>query len=148
MLPGDRRHLCPGHQALRGDLRLLRRRTIATPSWPLNHLKPTDAARLRDVQLDVHFAVYTHTDTSLTRGDIRTLPSLSARGDQLSAYHPVASTSTDGPITSSSVNPRRPNQPAAATVSTSFRWPHRASKTLWRTCSGSGSINGARMNSH
>src|ERR1700739_2849975 len=86
MLPGDRRHLCPGHQALRGDLRLLRRRTIATPSWPLNHLKPTDAARLRDVQLDVHFAVYTHTDTSLTRGDIRTLPSLSARGDQLSAY--------------------------------------------------------------
>src|ERR1700726_4727237 len=86
MLPGDRRHLCPGHQALRGDLRLLRRRTIATPSWPLNHLKPTDAARLRDVQLDVHFAVYTHTDTSLTRGEIRTLPSLSARGDQLSAY--------------------------------------------------------------
>jgi hypothetical protein len=85
MLPGDRRHLCPGHQALRGDLRLLRRRTIATPSWPLNHLKPTDAARLRDVQLDVHFAVYTHTDTSLTRGEIRTLPSLSARGDQLSA---------------------------------------------------------------
>src|SRR6201998_1839800 len=86
MLPGDRRHLCPGHQALRGDLRLLRRRTIATPSWPLNHLKPTDAARLRDVQLDVHFAVYTHTDTPLTRGAIRTLPSLSARGDQLSAY--------------------------------------------------------------
>jgi hypothetical protein len=36
--------------------------------------------------LDVHFAVYTHTDTSLTRGEIRTLPSLSARGDQLSAY--------------------------------------------------------------
>src|ERR1700723_2305540 len=45
-------------------------------------------ARLRDVQLDVHFAVYTHTDTSLTRGEIRTLPSLSARGDQLSAYFP------------------------------------------------------------
>src|ERR1700722_1349164 len=86
MLPGDRRHLCPGHQALRGDLRLLRRRAIAPPSWPLNHLKPTDAARLRDVQLDVHFAVYTHTDTSLTRGEFRTLPSLSARGDQLSAY--------------------------------------------------------------
>src|SRR5262249_29533130 len=86
MLPGDRRHLCPGHQALRGDLRLLRRRTIGAPSWPLNHLKPTDAARLRDVQLDVHFAVYTHTDTSLTRGEIRMLPPLSARGDQLSAY--------------------------------------------------------------
>jgi hypothetical protein len=45
-----------------------------------------DAARLRGVQLDVHFAVYTHTDTSFTRGEIRTLPSLSARGDQLSAY--------------------------------------------------------------
>src|SRR5580704_4933143 len=86
MLPGNRRHLCSGYQALRGDLRLLRRRTGATPGRPLDHLKPTDAARLRDVQLDVHFAVYTHTNTSLTRGKIRTLPSLSARGHLLSAY--------------------------------------------------------------
>src|ERR1700730_550075 len=86
MFPRDRRHLRSRHQTLRGDLRLLRGRTIATPGRPLDHLKPTDAARLRDVQLDVHFAVYTHTNTSLTRGKIRTLPSLSARGHLLSAY--------------------------------------------------------------
>src|SRR5271154_432736 len=86
MLPSDRRHLRPGHQALRGDPRLFRRRTIATPGRPLKHLKPTDPARLRDVQLDVHFAVYTHTNTSSIRGENRTPSSLSARGDQLSAY--------------------------------------------------------------
>src|ERR1019366_1704266 len=75
------------HQALRGNLRLLRRRAIATPSRPLNHLKPTDAAPFRDVQLDVHFAVCNHTDTSLIRGQPCTLLSCSARGDQLSAYN-------------------------------------------------------------
>src|SRR6478752_7811545 len=86
MFPRDRRHLRSRHQTLRGDLRLLRGRTIATPSRPLNHLKPTDAARLRDVQLDVHFAVCNHTATSLIRGQLCTLLSCSARGDQRSAY--------------------------------------------------------------
>src|SRR5438067_9619413 len=73
MFTCDRCNLRPGHQALRGDLRLLRCRAIATPSRPLNHLKPTDAARLRDVQLDVHFAVCNHTTTSLIRGQLCTL---------------------------------------------------------------------------
>src|SRR5258708_18879745 len=86
MFPRDRRHLRSRHQTLRGDLRLLRGRTIATPSRPLNHLKPTDAARLRDVQLDVHFAVCNHTATSLIRGQLCTLLSCFARGDQRSAY--------------------------------------------------------------
>src|ERR1700676_3190261 len=86
MFPGDRRHLRSRHQALRGDLRLIRGRTIATPSRPRNNLKPTDAAPLRDVQLDVHFAVYNHTDTSLIRGQLRTLLSCFARGGRLSAY--------------------------------------------------------------
>src|SRR5258708_11397508 len=86
MFPRDRRHLRSRLQTLRGDLRLLRGRTIATPSRPLNHLKPTDAARLRDVQLDVHFAVCNHTATSLVRGQLCTLLSCSARGDQRSAY--------------------------------------------------------------
>src|SRR5258708_4372902 len=63
MFTCDRCNLRPGHQALRGDLRLLRCRAIATPGRSLNHLKPTDAARLRDVQLDVHFAVCNHTAT-------------------------------------------------------------------------------------
>src|SRR3984893_1653047 len=88
MFPRDRRHLRSRHQTLRGDLRLLRGRTIATPSRPLNHLKPTDAARLRDVQLDVHFAVCNHTATSLIRGQLCTLLSCSARGDQPIAYVP------------------------------------------------------------
>jgi hypothetical protein len=52
------------------------------------YLKPTDAARLRDVQLDVHFAVCNHTATSLIRGQLCTLLSCSARGDQRSAYVP------------------------------------------------------------
>src|SRR4029077_4222722 len=86
MFPRDRRHLRSRHQTLRGDLRLLRGRTIATPSRPLNHLKPTDAARLRDVQLEGHFAVCNHTATSLIRGQLCTLLSCSARGDQRSAY--------------------------------------------------------------
>src|SRR5258708_4944704 len=86
MFPRDRRHLRSRLQTLRGDLRLLRGRTIATPSRPLNHLKPTDAARLRDVQLDVHFAVCNNTATSLIRGQLCMLLSCSARGDQRSAY--------------------------------------------------------------
>src|SRR5882762_7971704 len=86
MFPCDRRHLRSRHQALRGDLRLIRGRTIATPSRPRNHLKPTDAARLRDVQLDVHFAVCNHTATSLIRDQLCTRLSCFARGDQLSAY--------------------------------------------------------------
>src|SRR6202166_4825743 len=86
MFPCDRCNLHPGHQALRGDLRLLRCRAMATPGRPLNHLKPTDAARLRDVQLDVHFAVCNHTATPLVRGQLCTLLSCSARGDERSAY--------------------------------------------------------------
>src|SRR5450432_2719782 len=86
MFPCDRCNLRPGHQALRGDLRLLRCRAIATPGRSLNHLKPTDAARLRDVQLDVHFAVCNHTATPLVRGQLCTLLSCSARGDERSAY--------------------------------------------------------------
>src|ERR1700724_1650546 len=86
MFPCDRCNLHPGHQALRGDLRLLRCRAMATPGRPLNHLKPTDAARLRDVQLDVHFAVCNHTATPLVRGQLWTLLSCSARGDERSAY--------------------------------------------------------------
>src|ERR1700688_5281545 len=86
MFPCDRCNLHPGHQALRGDLRLLRCRAMATPGRPLNHLKPTDAARLRDVQLDVHFAVCNHTATPLVRGQLCTLRSCSARGEERSAY--------------------------------------------------------------
>jgi hypothetical protein len=39
--------------------------------------------------LDVHFAVHTHTNTSSIRGEIRTIPLRSARGDQLSAYDQI-----------------------------------------------------------
>src|SRR5947209_10413293 len=91
MFTCNRCNLRPGHQALRGDLRLLRCRAIATPSRPLNHLKPTDAARLRDVQLDVHFAVCNHTTTSLIRGQLCTLLSCSAPGDERSAYASIRS---------------------------------------------------------
>src|SRR6478735_7267059 len=80
MFPRDRRHLRSRHQTLRGDLRLLRGRTIATPSRPLNHLKPADAARLRDVQLDVHFAVCNHITTPLIRGQLCTLLSSQHEG--------------------------------------------------------------------
>src|SRR5262249_44697508 len=86
ILACNRRQMRLRQQALRGDPSFLCLRTTTTPCWPLDDLEPTDAASIRDVQLDVHFAVCSHASLQNHWRLTCTFASVRARGDRRSAY--------------------------------------------------------------
>jgi hypothetical protein len=57
------------------------------PTESKREAEAVQALWFHGVQLDVHFAVCNHITTPLIRGQLCTLLSCSARGDQRSAYH-------------------------------------------------------------
>ena len=64
------------------------RRSVVAYRSVLDDLEPPAVAIPRDVQVDAHFAVSSHADTSAQRGCLRTVKSGPAGGDWLSAYAP------------------------------------------------------------